>query len=242
MKGYYKEKLASEKLLKVYEIAPPRVQQYLSAELDFVLKKISSKDLVLDLGCGYGRIIPQLARRAKFVVGIDTSYASLLMGKKMLSNISNCLLMEMNAINLGFLDHSYDVVICIQNGISAFHVDQKKLIRESIRVTRRGGTILFSTYSEKFWNNRLHWFQLQANAGLLGEIDLEKTGNGVIICKDGFTATTVSPAQLLELTREFDVPATIMEVDESSVFCEIINSTRCNTPFGDFLQFAQCFE
>jgi len=85
MKGYYQEKLASEKLLKVYDIAPFRVQQYLNAELDHVLKKIRPQDAALDLGCGYGRIIPQLARKAKFVVGIDTSYASLIMGKKMLT-------------------------------------------------------------------------------------------------------------------------------------------------------------
>jgi len=221
MKGYYEEKLSSEKLLKVYKIAPPRVQQYLKAELSYVLEKISSKDVLLDLGCGYGRIIPQLARKAKFVIGIDTSYASLLMGKEMLNGVSNCLLIEMNAIKLGFLDNSYDVVICIQNGISAFHVDQKKLIRESIRVTKPGGTVLFSTYLDKFWSHRLHWFQLQADAGLLGEIDYKKTGDGVIVCKDGFKATSVSPDQFFELTRSLDVQSTIMEVDESSVFCEI---------------------
>ena len=221
MKGYYKEKLASEKLLKVYDIAPPRVQQYLKAEIDFILQKISPKNLVLDLGCGYGRIIPQLARKAKFVGGIDASYASLMMGKIMLDSISNYLLMEMNAIKLGFRDNSYDVVICIQNGISAFHVDQKELIRESIRVAKPGGTILFSTYSDKFWNHRLHWFQLQADAGLLGEIDYEKTGDGVIVCKDGFKATTVSPEQFLAFTSGLDVQVKFEEVDKSSVFCEI---------------------
>jgi ubiquinone/menaquinone biosynthesis C-methylase UbiE len=221
MKDYYKEKLASEKLLKVYEIAPPRVQQYLTAELDYILKRINSTDLILDLGCGYGRIIPQIAQKAKFVVGIDTSFSSLIMGKKMLDNISNYLLMEMNAIKLAFRDNSYDMVICIQNGISAFHVDQKELIRESIRITRHGGTILFSTYSEKFWDNRLDWFQLQAEAGLLGEIDYEKTGDGVIVCKDGFKATTISPGQFLELTSGLDIQAQIVEVDESSIFFEI---------------------
>jgi ubiquinone/menaquinone biosynthesis C-methylase UbiE len=221
MKGYYQEKLAAEKLLKVYEIAPPRVQQYLNSELDFVLQKISAEDLVLDLGCGYGRIIPQLAQIAKFVIGIDTSYASLMMGKKMLTGISNFQLAQMNAINLGFSENSFDVVICIQNGISAFHVDPKELVRESIRVAKPDGTVLFSTYSVKYWNHRLHWFQLQAEAGLLGEIDYEKTGNGVIVCKDGFQATTVSPSQFMELTKEFDVQTTIVEVDESSLFCVI---------------------
>ncbi len=221
MIDYYSDKLSAERLKRVYEIAPPRVQQYFEAEINHVLKNIRSGDMVLDLGCGFGRIVPKLARLAKSVVSIDTSFESLLMGKEMLSSISNCHLLQMNAIKLAFPDNIFDVVVCIQNGISAFHVDQKELIRESIRVIKPGGKILFSSYSEKFWNHRLEWFRLQSAAGLLGEIDYEKTRNGMIVSKDGFTATTVSPDQFLYLAAGFNVEAKIVEVDESSVFCEM---------------------
>ncbi|MDI6767821.1 MAG: class I SAM-dependent methyltransferase [Bacteroidota bacterium] len=218
---YYSKKLSAERLKRVYEIAPPRVQQYSEAEINYVLQKVRSSDIVLDLGCGYGRVIPPLARRARSVVGIDTSLASLLMGQGMLSGISNYNLFQMDALHLGFRDNSFDVVICIQNGISAFHVDQKELIKESIRVTKPGGTILFSSYSEKFWDHRLEWFRLQSEVGLLGEIDFEKTRDGVILCKDGFRATTVNPDQFLSLVSRFDVEAKVVEVDESGVFCEM---------------------
>lgn len=49
---------------------------------------------------------------------------------------------------LGFRNRRFDVVVCIQNGISAFKVDQRKLIGETMCVTRSGGTLLFSSYSE----------------------------------------------------------------------------------------------
>jgi 2-polyprenyl-6-hydroxyphenyl methylase/3-demethylubiquinone-9 3-methyltransferase len=127
----------------------------------------------------------------------------------------------MDALHLAFRDNSFDVVICIQNGISAFHVDQKELIKESIRVTKHSGMILFSSYSEKFWDHRLEWFQLQSEAGLLGEIDYEKTKDGMIICIDGFTATTLKPEQFLFLVSGLDVEAKVVEVDESSAFCEM---------------------
>ena len=65
----------------------------------------------------------------------------------------------MDAINLGFQDSIFDMVVCIQNGISAFHVDLRALIQETIRITKPGGKILFSTYSDKFWEQRLKWFQ-----------------------------------------------------------------------------------
>jgi len=226
MSGYYSDKLSADRLIKCYALAPPRVQQYLKAESDHVLKTIKSGDLVLDLGCGYGRIMGELAREAGFVIGIDTSRSSLLLGKKRFQSISNCLFMEMDASNLIFLEETFDVVICIQNGISAFQVDQHRLISEAIRVTKPGGTVLFSTYSEKFWKERLHWFELQAQAGLVGEIDYEKTGNGVIVCKDGFKATTVSADRFLALASNFEADVKIEEVDESSLFCEMMKRSK----------------
>ena len=222
MQSYYDKILSAEKLMRVYEIAPPRVRQYLDAEVDHVLQCIRSDDTILELGCGYGRILPSLARKSKMVIGIDTSLGTLLLGHEMLFGITHCRLLQMNAIQLAFSDFAFDCVVCIQNGISAFHVDQQHLIRESIRVTKPGGIVLFSSYSDTFWKNRLEWFRLQAEADLLGEIDDEKTKNGMIVCKDGFTATTVNEGQFESLTRDLNVETHIVEVDESSLFCEII--------------------
>ena len=221
MSSYYEDKLSAVRLKRCYELAPPRVRQYLEAEIDYVLQKIRAGDIVLELGCGYGRILPRLAQKTRMVIGIDTSLASLVLGREMLFDISNCRLLNMDAVQLAFCDRVFDCVVCIQNGISAFHVNQQDLIRESVRVTKLGGTVLFSSYSNKFWEERLNWFQLQLETGLLGEIDHEKTRDGMIVCKDGFTATTVRSHQFLALTAELDLNARIVEVDESSLFCEI---------------------
>ncbi|MCK4943094.1 MAG: class I SAM-dependent methyltransferase [Candidatus Aminicenantes bacterium] len=193
----------------------------MDAETGHVLEKINPDNWVLDLGCGYGRLIPDIAQKAKIVIGVDKSMSSLMLAKEKLKTIRNHALFGMNAIKLAFKDMVFDVVLCVQNGISAFHVNPKTLIKESIRVTKPKGKVLFSTYSEKFWNHRLKWFQIQADAGLLGKIDYTKTGNGVIVCKDGFRATTMRKEQFIELTSEFDVNIEIVEVDQSSLFCEI---------------------
>jgi hypothetical protein len=56
------------------------------------------------------------------------------------------------------------------------------------------GTVLFSSYSDGFWGDRLRWFEIQSAHGRMGTMDDQATGNGVIVCKDGSPATTVNAA------------------------------------------------
>ena len=219
MSGYYDTNLSAQRLKKCYDIAPSRVRQYLQAEIDFVLKKISRKDIVLDLGCGYGRLIPYLAKKAKFVHGIDASMPSLLLGNELLKNVQHHFLQHMNATRLVYSANTMDVVLCLQNGISAFQVDQRALIKEAVRVTKPGGMAIFSTYSEKFWEHRLKWFKLQSKAGLVGDLDPEKTKNGSIVCKDGFCSSAINAKKFLEQTRWIrGIKVMVREVDDSCLF------------------------
>ena len=193
------------------------------AEADFVKSRIKPGDRMLDLGCGYGRVMPDfLSAGAGHVSGIDSSADNIMMGMEYLAGIYNWSLTVMSADKLGFKDSVFDVTAAIQNGISAFHTDPLELIREAVRVTRSGGTVLFSTYSPKFWESRLEWFKLQADEGLLGAIDWEQTKDGVIVCKDGFRAATYSEEELRGLARALGLKGEIVEVDESSLFLVIM--------------------
>lgn len=221
-KQYYSKKLSALKLKRCYDIASQRIKQYLEAEIQYVLSHIKPTDVVLELGCGYGRVINRLAQKAKKVHGIDTSEESLRFAREFLRKEHNVELHKMNAISLNFEEQKYDVVIAIQNSISAFKVDPYKLIRESVRVTKDGGKVLLSSYSNNIWNERLDWFIQQSKEGLLGEIDLERTGKGTIVCKDGFKATTYTPEDFFKLTSKMELRVSIEEVDQSSIFCIIL--------------------
>lgn len=219
MPGYYSEKLSAARLKKCYDLAPPRVKQYLRAEIDFTAGFIKQNHCILELGCGYGRVMDQIAAKAKNVFGIDTSLGSLTMAKEYLSHLDNCHLICSDAVSPSLKTGQFDLVLCLQNGISAFHVNPKNLIQNAYRLTKGGGKTIFSTYSEKFWNDRLDWFQIQARYGLIGEIDEAATGEGVIICKDGFRADTVSPAQFKNLISTITQNFEFKEIDKSSLFC-----------------------
>jgi 2-polyprenyl-6-hydroxyphenyl methylase/3-demethylubiquinone-9 3-methyltransferase len=222
MGGYYAEKLSGERLRHCYEIASPRVEQYLEAEIQFVLQHLKDTDSVLELGCGYGRVTSRLAAVARRVVGIDTAIESLNLARELSGVDPECEYLEMDALELTFDDSEFDKVVCVQNGICAFGVDRELLLSQVLRVTRPGGYIYFSSYSEGFWKDRLGWFEAQAEAGLLGEIDYAKTGNGEIVCKDGFRTSIMVPEEFRSLCRKFGLDPKISEVDGSSVFCEIV--------------------
>jgi len=219
--GYYSENLAGIRLKQCYDIAPPRVRQYLEAEIKHVLSRLGPGDSVLELGCGYGRVTREIARAAGRVVGIDTAAESLKLAGDA-ARAEACEYVKMDATDLDFDDDEFDMVVCVQNGICAFGVDRETLVKEAIRVTRPGGRILFSTYSGKFWAHRLRWFELQAEHGLVGEIDYEASGGGVIACKDGFRAGAMGEEDFRGLCARIGVEFSITEVDESSVFCELI--------------------
>lgn len=220
--GYYTENLSGVRLRECYEIAPPRVRQYLDAEIGFVLGRLQTSDVVLELGCGYGRVALELAKVAGRVIGIDTSVESLALARELAGQGSACEFLEMDAVDLRFPDRGFDLVVCIQNGVSAFGVNQLRLVREALRVTRPGGRVLLSSYTDRFWPHRLEWFELQAEHGLVGEIDYGSTGDGVIVCKDGFRAGALRREDFEALCEPVGLVPTISEVDESSMFCELI--------------------
>jgi 2-polyprenyl-6-hydroxyphenyl methylase/3-demethylubiquinone-9 3-methyltransferase len=221
MPGYYRSQLAAERLRACYEIAPPRVRKYLGAEIGVVLERTSPSMRVLELGCGYGRVLERLAGAARDTVGIDTSIASLRLARAELGRRRSVHLLAMDAARLGFHDGAFDLTICIQNGISALGVGPETLLREAVRVTGPGGLVLFSSYSARFWEERLRWFEMQAAHGLIGPIDPDATGDGVIVCRDGFRATTVGPDEFADLAGRLGLEGRVFEVDASSLFCEI---------------------
>ena len=198
------------------------MEQYLEAEIGFVLSRLRSTDCVLELGCGYGRVALRLGDVAALVVGIDTSPESLTLARHLARPESRCRLLQMDAFALTFSDDAFDLVVCVQNGISAFAVDPERVMREALRVTQPGGRVLFSSHSAAFWPERIQWFESPAAASLVGPIDHEQTVDGTVVCKDGFRAGTFGAEAFGVLCARIGVEPAIGTVDDSSVFCEIL--------------------
>lgn len=219
MGNYYAESLNSQKLFQVYNTAIPRIQQYFEAEIDFVRRQLTGRERVLEVGAGYGRIVRALAPCCASILGMDISPDSVILGKEYLKDFPNADMVEMDVHHMHF-DQIFDVTLCLQNALSAMRADDQ-VIQNILGLLSPGGTAFFSTYSANFWAWRIAWFQEQADKGLLGELDLEKTKDGVIVCKDGFRATTQTPEEYEAIGRASGLPYEVTEVDGSSLFLVI---------------------
>lgn len=215
--NYYAQKLNSQNLFKVYDTKIPRVKQYLDAEISFVRDNMIGNENVLELGAGYGRIVKELASNCKSILGIDISNESVSFGKEYLKDIPNADIITMDVKNIT-LQEKFEVLLCLQNGLSAMKITSSDLIKKILEMVEVGGKAYFSTYSEKFWEYRIMWFKEQAQKGSLGELDLDKTKDGVIFCKDGFKAMTYTLEALKNIGELSGYEYEIQEVDESSVF------------------------
>lgn len=217
MVNYYQENLNANGLYQVYQTGIPRIEQYLRAETNYVKKRLTGTEHILEIGAGYGRIMRELAPAAAFVTGIEISEDSVLFGNFYLQDCNNCRLLPMDAYKLDFHEE-FDIVVCLQNGLSAVKGNPAELISRCLSSLKPGGTAYFSTYSEKIWDTRLEWFREQARKGLLGELDEEKTKDGMIYCKDGFCAVTLFRDDLTALGESAGCRYEIDETDESSLF------------------------
>lgn len=100
---YYKEKLSADKLLRCYEIAPPRIRQYLNAEIQFVISNLHRTDVVLELGCGYGRAMKAVSQFVSWIIGNDISKESLKLAKFYMGSCQNYTVFLMDASQMAFI-------------------------------------------------------------------------------------------------------------------------------------------
>ncbi len=220
MKDYYIENLSGNHLHRVYSLADESVKRYLQGEIEFCREQISPGDHVLELGCGYGRILKALASDTHNIEGIDNAPGNVELAGEYLHNLPGIKVHLMSVDNLDFADDSFDLVLCTQNGLSAFGLDPLIVVREACRVAKHDGRLICCTYAKSFWPSRLQWFRKQADAGLLGAIDETITGSGVIACVDGFISASMTDVQFQDIASALNLVVDIVELPSGSLIGE----------------------
>jgi 2-polyprenyl-3-methyl-5-hydroxy-6-metoxy-1,4-benzoquinol methylase len=114
---------------------------------------------VMELGCGEGYAITEMAQNAKKYIAIDKYYSSL--AKTSLPG--NAEFIKMRFPPLQFVAfNSYDVVICFQ---TIEHIkDDENFLKDIFRVLKPGGKLILSTPNKKMSLTRNPWHEREYTA------------------------------------------------------------------------------
>jgi SAM-dependent methyltransferase len=180
----------------------PFLREYINIELDYItnIKDLKNKTFI-DVGAGYGRVLPQLSRIGKNVLAVELDEHMLKELKNVSSEYGNISIVNADAQNLSEALNGFDmknpVVICLQNSLGTPYGDPFKIISEMIRVAsdNKGELIisLFTQESLKDYGISIY----DSISGLVGEPDLEKTDfkNGNFISKTGYRGHWWTPEE-----------------------------------------------
>ena len=110
--------------------------------------KFTKSDIVLEIGCGIGRVGNELAPRCKKWIGCDISGNMLEHARKRLSHLENVELLELPECNLDPVeDNSIDIVYCTVVFMHLDEWDRYEYIKEAFRVLKPGGRAYFDNFS-----------------------------------------------------------------------------------------------
>lgn len=145
---------SEEASVALYSLGNPQLLERATREIIAQLELwnvISQKRVVLDIGCGIGRIAAELAPRVREVHGIDVSGRMIETALRRCAALSNVRLMKSSGRDLHeFANQSVDAAIAVDT-FPYVHQSGSALVStffaESARVLRNGGDFVILNYS-----------------------------------------------------------------------------------------------
>ncbi len=145
-----------------------RYEEIQGKKYQLVLKNVSKSDRILDIGCGTGMLLGELAKRCKLAVGVDSSQGMLKVAKGRVRDFS---LACADADHLPFRESCFDTVVSVT--LLQNMPDPKTTLKEMARVLRPGGKVIVTVLKHKCDRPKLEEWVRSAGLKLLesGEIE-----------------------------------------------------------------------
>jgi len=155
--------------------------------LHYLKQCIERDDRVLEIGAGAGRFTRELAALTDRIVVADLSSGQLRLNREnaerldFASSVERWVECDACHLQPHFGDGEFDVVVCIGGLLSYVFEERSTALRELIRVTRPGGTLLFGVMS--LWG-AVHQY-------LPGVLEIGAEQNRAIIASGDLTQDTI---------------------------------------------------
>lgn len=185
---------------------PPRpIQEFLDGEIEFITQQISKGADILEVGCGYGRLLNVLSAAAHTTVGVDFSEPLLERARKLLNNRPNVELLLGDAQNIELPSASFDYVLCLDASFGNMPGIEVKVLKEMARLAKSGGQVIVSVFSEAAKDAQLE------NYRRVGLTDLTDDGTAVRSA-EGFYSRRFTKEQLQTLFADAGLDVAITSI------------------------------
>ena len=139
--GAYHWKECDRRYSNYLTFNPPLVARYQIVVDSF--RELGKRGKVLDVGCGDGYLMAQLAPHAERVVGVEFEAKAVGFAREKLQSFSNCEVVQDSCYKLPFPDGSFD---CATSTDVIEHLNEPKLhLSEIRRVLKPGGLLILTT-------------------------------------------------------------------------------------------------
>jgi ubiquinone/menaquinone biosynthesis C-methylase UbiE len=132
-------------------LLPEKLREYLQTEEERIKQYCQENhpDLVLEAGCGKGRIIEAITPDCKKIIGIDYSPTMARFCSEKFKGDSNIRVYEEDISQTHFQDGYFDLSILAFNTLGNTDTNKEKALLELRRILQSQGELLVSVYSEK---------------------------------------------------------------------------------------------
>jgi 2-polyprenyl-6-hydroxyphenyl methylase/3-demethylubiquinone-9 3-methyltransferase len=199
---------------KVLKNSPPLFKIWFKKENSYLRKIITKGSVVLDVGCGSGKNIKEIANVAERVVGIDNDELFFKENKKILLEFKNVEVFLEDAQRMHFKNNTFDYTICMGATFGNFGLNKTKILREMKRVTKKGGKIIVSVYSEKALPVRLKVYQK------IGFLVNKVSRDGTVVGENGVISEQFSKEKLSNIFNKSGLNAKIIKLGFIAYLCE----------------------
>lgn len=199
---------------KVLKNSPPPFKIWFEKENLYLRKIITNGSVVLDVGCGTGRNIKEIVDITGRVIGIDNDEIFFKKAQKNLLEFKNVEVFLEDVQKMHFKSNIFDYVICMGATFGNFGFNKIKILKEMKRVTKNGGKIIVSVYSEEALSERLKVYK---KIGL----PLKKINkDGKIVTSEGIISEQFSKEKLKNIFNKTGLDVKITKLGSIAYLCE----------------------
>ncbi len=128
----------------------PQMQEYFLREREYLLELVAPQEAILDVGCGSGRNIKDLAPHVRLAVGVDSDAEMIEAARVHLAGLHNVELYNEDFFAMTFPEQ-FDLTLCTYNTIGSpfIHAFKREaFVRKMMETTKPGGNVIITFWKQ----------------------------------------------------------------------------------------------